>query len=84
MKQSYPSALNLPTITTQSYDELMPGGRQSRNNDSEGSDEPPKNHTWTQMTPQEIATWIDKRSRLLFPLMFVFFNILYWTFVYCL
>lgn len=78
MFQSFPSAMNLPTITTQSYDDL------SKQNGSEGSDEPPKHHTWTTMTPQEIATWIDKRSRVLFPLMFVFFNIIYWTFVYCL
>ncbi|XP_022115649.1 pH-sensitive chloride channel 2 isoform X1 [Pieris rapae] len=80
---SFPSALNLPTITTQSYDELVhrSGGR---HDSSEGSDEAPKQHTWTQMTPQEIATWIDKRSRVLFPLLFILFNIIYWTFVYCL
>ncbi|OWR47009.1 neurotransmitter gated ion channel [Danaus plexippus plexippus] len=76
---SFPSALNLPTITTQSYDDLT-GGRGRPG--SEGSDEP--KHTWTQMTPQEIATWIDKRSRVLFPLLFILFNIIYWTFVYCL
>ncbi|XP_024085916.1 glycine receptor subunit alpha-2-like isoform X2 [Cimex lectularius] len=33
------------------------------------------------MTPQEIAQWIDKRSRLLFPLIFIIFNCLYWTFL---
>ncbi|XP_063618491.1 pH-sensitive chloride channel 2-like isoform X2 [Cydia splendana] len=74
---SFPSALNLPTITTQSYDELTGGAPPS-----DGSDEP--KHTWTTMTPQQIATWIDKRSRVLFPLLFLAFNILYWTFVYCL
>lgn len=31
------------------------------------------------MTPQEIANWIDRRSRLVFPVAFVIFNILYWT-----
>ncbi|KPJ08180.1 Glycine receptor subunit beta [Papilio machaon] len=81
---SFPSALNLPTITTQSYDDLITGQGGQRAGGSEGSDEPPKHHTWTTMTPQEIATWIDKRSRILFPLLFIFFNILYWTFVYCL
>lgn len=80
--QSFPSALNLPTITTQSYDELVGGGGGQAG--SEGSDEPPKHHTWTTMTPQEIATWIDKRSRVLFPLLFLLFNVIYWTFVYCL
>lgn len=82
--QSFPSAMNLPTITTQSFDDLIgQGGKQQRGNGSEGSDEPPK-HNWTTMTPQEIATWIDKRSRIMFPLLFIVFNILYWTFVYCL
>ncbi|CAH1645518.1 unnamed protein product [Spodoptera littoralis] len=81
---SFPSAMNLPTITTQSFDDLIgQGGKQQRGNGSEGSDEPPK-HNWTTMTPQEIATWIDKRSRIMFPLLFIVFNILYWTFVYCL
>ncbi|VVC93696.1 unnamed protein product [Leptidea sinapis] len=84
-KSSFPSAMNLPTITTQSYDDLVNrSGNRQHNSCSEGSDEPPKHHTWTQMTPQEIATWIDKRSRVMFPLLFILFNILYWTFVYCL
>lgn len=39
---------------------------------------------WTTMTPQEIAYWIDRRSRVLFPCAFLVFNIFYWTFVYYL
>lgn len=39
---------------------------------------------WTTMTPQEIAIWIDKRSRVAFPSAFLVFNIFYWTFVYYL
>lgn len=39
---------------------------------------------WTTMTPQEIAYWIDRRSRVLFPSAFLVFNIFYWTFVYYL
>lgn len=41
-------------------------------------------HGWTTMTPHEIAYWIDRRSRVLFPSAFLVFNIFYWTFVYCM
>lgn len=37
---------------------------------------------WTSMTPQEVAYWIDRRSRVLFPSAFLAFNIFYWTFAY--
>jgi hypothetical protein len=40
---------------------------------------PPKTTT---MTPQEIAEWIDKRSRVWFPVLFIVFNVLYWGFVW--
>ncbi|EDX10856.1 pH-sensitive chloride channel 2 [Drosophila simulans] len=49
--------------------------------DKDKKDTPP---TFTTMTPQEIAMWIDRRSRFLFPAMFLAFNALYWTFVYVL
>lgn len=81
---SFPSAINLPTITTQSFDDLMGTGKSPQGQGSDGSGDAPPKHTWTTMTPQEIATWIDKRSRVLFPIMFIIFNIIYWTFVYCL
>ncbi|CAH4032682.1 pH-sensitive chloride channel 2-like [Pieris brassicae] len=84
---SFPSAINVPTITTESYDDInarQSPGRRHLNSGSENSDEPPQHHTWTEMTPKEISAWIDKRCRVLFPLLFLCFNILYWTFVYCL
>lgn len=37
---------------------------------------------FTTMTPQQIAQWIDRRSRVVFPASFVVFNILYWGFVW--
>lgn len=41
-----------------------------------------KLHNFTTMTPQEIAQWIDKRSRIVFPVSFIVFNILYWSFIW--
>jgi hypothetical protein len=38
--------------------------------------------SFTTMTPQEIAAWIDKRSRVFFPATFLLFNVLYWGFVW--
>ena len=37
---------------------------------------------FTTMTPQEIAQWIDRRSRIVFPALFIIFNILYWSFIW--
>lgn len=34
------------------------------------------------MTPQQTASWIDKRSRVFFPVAFLIFNIFYWVFVW--
>lgn len=36
---------------------------------------------WTTMTPQQIAIWIDKRARIVFPVAFLVFNVFYWIFV---
>ncbi|XP_018044225.1 PREDICTED: glycine receptor subunit alpha-3-like [Atta colombica] len=41
-----------------------------------------KLHNFTTMTPQQIAQWIDKRSRIVFPISFIIFNILYWSFIW--
>ncbi|CAB3369314.1 Hypothetical predicted protein [Cloeon dipterum] len=47
----------------------------------EGQALPPK-PSFTTMTPQEVAKWIDQRSRLWFPIAFLLFNALYWGFVW--
>lgn len=41
-----------------------------------------KLNNFTTMTPQEIAQWIDKRSRIVFPVSFLIFNLLYWSFIW--
>lgn len=43
---------------------------------------PPNSAGFTTMTPQQIAQWIDRRSRVLFPVAFLLFNVLYWGFVW--
>ncbi|XP_066900758.1 pH-sensitive chloride channel 2 isoform X2 [Halyomorpha halys] len=49
---------------------------------NEGKDNSTPQKGFFTMTPQEIAQWIDRRSRLVFPCSFIVFNCLYWTFVY--
>lgn len=93
--QSFPSKTNLPTITTQSVDDI------SKQNDNNtcilmepsssvltlpmGNDCNQSTGTtptgWTTMTPQQISMWIDRRSRFLFPLAFLVFNLFYWSFI---
>lgn len=34
--------------------------------------------TMFSMTPQEIAAWIDEKSKIVFPLAFCIFNVIYW------
>ncbi|ALC43131.1 CG6927 [Drosophila busckii] len=82
---------NLPIIRTECADTVSVCSDRSTNDHiididkdklSMSKDPPPP--TFTTMTPQEIAMWIDRRARLLFPGMFLAFNALYWTFVYVL
>ncbi|XP_022215470.2 pH-sensitive chloride channel 2 [Drosophila obscura] len=77
---------NLPIIKTECADNVSISSERMSNEhiidiDTEKKETPP---TFTTMTPQEIAMWIDRRSRFLFPVMFLAFNALYWTFVYVL
>lgn len=91
------SPQNIPVITTNSDEEFAkePNGHykidmetnDSSNNlsmaDSTRSQEN-LTYNWTTMTPQEISIWIDRRARFVFPLAFIVFNALFWTFVYVL
>ncbi|KAJ8979391.1 hypothetical protein NQ317_015820 [Molorchus minor] len=82
---SFPSSLNVPTITTQSQDELVDSEESVTTIPvPENSSRPPTPPTWTTMTPQEVAIWIDKKSRVVFPVAFFIFNLFYWSFVYAL
>ncbi|KAF5282474.1 hypothetical protein FQR65_LT14282 [Abscondita terminalis] len=78
---SFPSTMEIPRIQTEADNDLM-------STDSQLTIPVPNNRNgvqdknWTSMTPQEVAIWIDKRSRIVFPAAFIVFNILYWAFVY--
>lgn len=80
---------NLPIITTQCVDTVSISSNQNSADhvinldNKDPNNKNGENTTFTSMTPQEIAMWIDRRSRFLFPVMFLAFNALYWTFVYC-
>ncbi|XP_037944276.1 pH-sensitive chloride channel 2, partial [Teleopsis dalmanni] len=87
---NYLTVHNLPIIKTESVDSVsVTSERNSTDHvvdidkDSNKDNKEPDHTTFTTMTPQEIAMWIDRRSRFLFPVMFLAFNALYWTFVYC-
>jgi hypothetical protein len=59
--------------------------RNSDNNSriKSASDEQNQSSTsFTTMTTEQIANWIDIRSRVLFPVSFLIFNIAYWGFIF--
>ncbi|XP_060522302.1 pH-sensitive chloride channel 2 [Cylas formicarius] len=41
----------------------------------------PPTPAWTEMTPHEIAIWIDRRSRVVFPAAFLVCNLIYWSLI---
>lgn len=77
---SFSSHLSVSTISKSiSRDPTPFSSQQSELNESQPSI--PHKGFFT-MTPQEIAQWIDRRSRIFFPCSFIIFNCLYWFFVY--
>ncbi|KAG5886618.1 hypothetical protein JTB14_037394 [Gonioctena quinquepunctata] len=81
---SFPSSI--PKITTQSHDDFLIHHGDSKTSitmpDFENSS--PHHPGWATMSPQEVAIWIDKKSRIVFPVAFFIFNLFYWSFVYAL
>ncbi|XP_046428717.1 pH-sensitive chloride channel 2 isoform X1 [Neodiprion pinetum] len=89
---SFPSSMNIPSVTIEDDREQDSGGSIVTLDTIAAPVSPPKPPTrratlanlttFTTMTPQEIAQWIDKRSRIVFPVSFLIFNVLYWSFIW--
>ncbi|XP_022911647.2 pH-sensitive chloride channel 2-like [Onthophagus taurus] len=72
------SPMDIPKIITQSADNIIQIESGTNLDQDEKENKPRK---WTTMSPQEVAIWIDKRSRIFFPALFTLFNIVFWTVV---
>ncbi|XP_043281426.1 pH-sensitive chloride channel 2 isoform X2 [Venturia canescens] len=94
---SFPSTINIPSVKIEEDEkdkDTSNGSVLTIESSSPPAPAPPppksfarrptlaKLHNFTTMTPQQIAQWIDKRSRIVFPAAFLIFNILYWSFIW--
>lgn len=86
---SFPSTINIPSVRIEEDKDPDCSVGSITTIDSTPSPKPfprratlAKLHNFTTMTPQEIAQWIDKRSRIVFPVSFIIFNLLYWSFIW--
>ncbi|KAG8042167.1 hypothetical protein G9C98_000158 [Cotesia typhae] len=86
---SFPSTITIPAVRIEDERDFSSGSVMT----IESTPSPPpksftrrptlaKLHNFTTMTPQQIAQWIDRRSRIVFPAAFLIFNILYWSFIW--
>ncbi|XP_039306906.1 pH-sensitive chloride channel 2 isoform X3 [Solenopsis invicta] len=86
---SFPSTINIPSVRVEEDKDPDHSVGSITTIDSTPPTKPfPRRATlaklqnFTTMTPQEIAQWIDKRSRIVFPVSFIIFNIFYWSFIW--
>ncbi|XP_015428712.1 PREDICTED: glycine receptor subunit alpha-2-like [Dufourea novaeangliae] len=86
---SFPSNLNIPSVKIDDEKDQKCSVESIMSVDITSSSKPfsrratlAQLHNFTTMTPQEIAQWIDRRSRIVFPVAFIIFNIFYWSFIW--